>query len=162
MVRVIGRGSFTNALALKRFAQHVRERQENCRYVLDLRRCDSMDSTFMGVLAGLSLDRIEDGRPRVIVLNANEHCRRLMRNLGLTQLLELRDGPPPRTKSQECEEITGDEAASSASKAEQILLTLQAHKDLIKVDEENEVRFQAVIEYLEKSLADEDKRGNGN
>ncbi len=161
VVRVVGRGSFSNAMALKRFAQHVREKQENCRYALDLRRCDSMDSTFMGVLAGLSLDRLEGGKPRVIIVNANEHCQRLLRNLGLSQIIEIREEKLPTSGEESCEEISGDEA-TPPSKAEQILLTLQAHKDLVKVDEENEVRFQAVIEYLEKSLAEESRSGNGN
>lgn len=161
VVRVVGRGSFSNAMALKRFAQHVREKQESCRYVLDLGRCDSMDSTFMGVVAGLSLDRLEDGTPRVIVFNANEHCRRLLRNLGLTHLLEMRDGKLPPKANHRYEELAC-QTPGMADKVDQILLTLQAHRDLVKVDEENEVRFQAVIEYLEKSLDHESKARNGN
>ncbi|MCC5874822.1 MAG: hypothetical protein JJU11_01260, partial [Candidatus Sumerlaeia bacterium] len=47
------------------------------------------------------------------------------------------------------------------SQLEQLQMTLKAHRELIKLDEQNELRFQAVIEYLEKSLEEEQEKEKG-
>ena len=53
-IKLIGRGDFTNSVE---FTMLVRElRQKALRYlVLDLSECTLLDSTFLGVLAGLGL-----------------------------------------------------------------------------------------------------------
>lgn len=153
LVRAIGRGTFANSMALKRFATHVRQRSPNLKFILDLKSCDSMDSTFMGVIAGIAIGHLQNKMPKVIVVNANDHCKKLLKNLGLAQLLDIRSGTI--AEADRAEGRLAPAAEDSTSRLDQIVLTLEAHKDLVKVDEENEVRFQAVIEYLEKSLETE-------
>ncbi len=160
VVRVIGRANFVNSMPLKKFSQKVAEWPKPIKYIIDLGQCETMDSTFMGVIAGICISQSSKGAGKVIVVNANEHCQRLLKNLGLTHLLEMRlcaveDIPGIEEKLKPCN-------VGAISKLDQICLTLQAHKNLVEVDQENHVKFQAVIEYLEKSLDEEKVSNNSN
>lgn len=149
LVRVVGRGNFGNSMALKRFAAQLHAQGKPGSLIVDLSACDSMDSTFMGVLAGICITQMQS-RAKAIVLNANDHCRRLLKNLGLTHLVDMRAGQI--AQAERAEASLAPARPVEASRLEQICLTLQAHKELVRLDEQNEIRFQAVIEYLEKSL----------
>ena len=156
LARVIGRGNFSNSEPLKRFANHVVKRAAHQKFIVDLHECESMDSTFMGVLAGICIsERDKENGSEVILVNVNDHCHRLLKNLGLMNLLEIRSNGSDDISRAEGELKPAE--GRSLDKLEQICLTLAAHKNLIKVDEKNEVRFQAVIEYLEKDLAKNQK-----
>jgi anti-anti-sigma factor len=153
IVRVIGRGNFSNSMALKNFATLCYQRQPKAQLVIDLQQCDAMDSTFMGVVAGIAIANTRKGAPKIVVTNASDHCRRLLRNLGLASLLDFRAVEDPH--ADQINAALAPATPVAPSRLEQICLTLQAHKELVAIDEQNGVRFQAVIEYLEKSLAEE-------
>ena len=63
-IRVTGRGSFKVSATLKQFIAEITSKQPVSAVVLDLSECIGMDSTFMGVLAGLSmrLQKVAEGR----------------------------------------------------------------------------------------------------
>ncbi len=158
LIKVLGKGNFSNSLPLKRFVSHVFSMNSHPRFILDMVECEMMDSTFMGVLAGTCIQQTRNGGGKVIVVNANAHCQRLLKTLGLTHLLEMQTGTPEEL--QRGEEELKPILESKADKVDQICLTLRAHKDLAAVDPENKIRFQNVIEYLEKSLQEEKKEGD--
>lgn len=153
VVRVVGRGNFANSMPLKSFTDHLHKEGRPQEFILDLSQCETLDSTFMGTVACISLNQSRGGRRKAIVLNASEHVRRLLKTLGLTALVEMRDSSPVDTQHIQKADGTWSHAdGQDLSRLEQIVHTLEAHKTLVKIDEENEVRFQSVIHYLEQSL----------
>jgi len=160
IVRVVGRGNFMNSVSLKKFADHLAARGKPARFVLDLAQCETMDSTFMGILASVSIAQERGGRERVTVANPNEHVMKLLKTLGLMRLLDVRE--PGRDTVAElmdrARETMAPVDASEVSHSEQISHTLSAHKALVPLNDGNEERFQSVIHYLEKSL--EGERGD--
>lgn len=157
LVRVFGRGCFANSSSLKQFSAHVQKCFGQPKFIVDLHHCDSMDSTFMGVLAHIAVHQLRSRGPRTVVVNASDHCQRLLKNLGIGSIIDLRSGSIEEVEK--AEDHLRPAEPNTVSRAEQICLTLQAHKELVNLDSGNEVRFQAVIEYLEKSL-EEEKKGN--
>lgn len=155
VVRVIGRGCIANSRALKEFGNHVQASRKGLKFIVDLCRCDAMDSTFLGVMAGIAIAQTRAGAARMIVVNSSDHCLSLMKKLGLANgnLVDLRTGPLREIQRAESSFVPAE--STHASREDQICLTLQAHKQLVDLDEQNEVRFEAVIEYLEKSLREE-------
>ena len=153
VVRVLARGNFNNSMPLKRFAQHVQAEGKVQRFVVDLQFCESMDSTFMGVLAGIAITMYQKQKSKLVIFGASDHCKRLLKNLGLLPLVELQDGRMAEVERSEANLQTAE--APTGSRLDQIYLTLNAHKELCRIDSQNEMRFQAVIEYLEKSLKEE-------
>lgn len=152
VVRVRGRGTFQNSVPLKRFADLLQSQQRPKRFIVDLGECETLDSTFMGVLASISLAQTKANRQRVLVAHANDHVKKLLKTLGLTHLLDLHEGDNANKAIQKAESEMKPADASPITRLDQLLHTLEAHKTLVKLDDENELRFQSVIHYLEQSL----------
>jgi anti-anti-sigma factor len=157
VVRVLGRGNFSNSMPFKRFAAQVNSSPILDQFIVDLQFCESMDSTFMGVLAGAAIALHQQKQVKLIIFQTSDHCKRLLKNLGLLPLVDLRTGQ--LSAIERCEKQLAPAEGEECSRVDQILLTLQAHKELVRIDATNEVRFQAVIEYLEKSLEEEGGKG---
>lgn len=158
VVRVLGRGNFSNSLAFKNFTIHLGRKHPDFDMVVDMSHCESMDSTFMGVLAGIAINARREKRPPLTLINTSDHCTRLLKNLGVLPLLELRGDHNDISRAEEQLQPTHP---GKASQLEQLRMTLKAHRELVKLDEQNELRFQAVIEYLEKSLEEEKEKEQG-
>ena len=88
-VRVEGNGSSTNSTALRDFAKEMIHRDAR-EFIVDLRNCPVMDSTFMGTLAGISLWLRELGEGCLSVVNLNERNAESLCSLGLDQLFNVR------------------------------------------------------------------------
>lgn len=145
LVRVQGRASFTNSGSLKDFFTEM-IRQGKTRFVLDFQQCASMDSTFLGVLAGAALDLRKAVPTGTLVLcRLGQRNLELVRNLGLHRLAAVVTGEDLAELQRE-----GGEALSGPklSENEAAKLVLRAHLDLVEADEANRSKFQDVISLL--------------
>jgi anti-sigma B factor antagonist len=143
-VRVQGKGSSTNSTALRDFAKEMIHRGAR-EFIVDLRNCTVMDSTFMGTLAGISLWLREMGEGSLSVVNPNERNAESLCSLGLDQLFNVRVSTMKR----------GGQALTIPLKEDRIARAqtmLQAHEALIKTAPENLPKFKDVIQYLEEKL----------
>ncbi len=106
-----------------------------------------MDSTFLGVLSGLSQRMTEGERPGTLgLLKPNQRILELLDNLGigsLFPLVELVDSPLEDLKP-----------VDSAPASKEILnrTMLDAHRTLTKIYAGNIPKFKDVIRYLEEDL----------
>ena len=141
-VKVDGRGTFENCHGLKEFSR-IMIAKGHAEFVLDLEKCELMDSTFMGTLAALAFNLRDNKSGRLRVVRANARNFSLLESLGLDHLFTVEPDPsdpaPPTLKK------TGSAAQDSEETRLQIL---QAHEALVEADPRNAVRFQDVIEYL--------------
>ena len=163
VIRLVGRCSFQNSAYLQKAAEVCERELGPCSFVLDLDRCESMDSTFLGVLAGIALRQRQVGQSNLIAVNVSPRLRRSMSLLGLTHVLDLRDRQPDGQAVQQVE--VGESDRIAMSRAEQVAHMIQAHHRLIELDSGNEIRFDDVMKYLEESLSRareiEQKQDNG-
>src|SRR5882724_13443483 len=92
VVRIDGRASFQNSASVRDFIDEM-VRQGKTRFVLDFQNCASMDSTFLGVLAGAALSLRKLNPPGSMVLaRVGPRNLELIRNLGLHRLLTVDAG----------------------------------------------------------------------
>src|SRR5215471_13634171 len=155
-VRVNGRGTFQNAHVLREFGLESIGR--GCRTVLlDLSGCLSMDSTFLGVLAGFGLKLRELGREDALHLfNAGNRTFEACQTLGLDRVARLECGtpgaglqtPPPSDFRRLDAEPSGGAKDKSATAA----VMLEAHEDLCTCDERNEAQFKDVKKFLQQEI----------
>jgi anti-anti-sigma regulatory factor len=157
-VRVNGRGTFQNAQVLRQFGLEAIGR--GCRAIaLDLSGCLSMDSTFLGVLAGFGLKLRELGREDALHLfNAGNRTLEACQTLGLDRLARLDCGPPEPASlappASDFHKLDCDPAPDKTrDKSATAALMLEAHEDLCTCDEGNEARFQDVKSYLREEIA---------
>ena len=162
-VRVVGRGTFQNAQSLRQFGQKVIE--EGCPAIsLDLSSCKAMDSTFLGVLAGLGLKLRGLGREDGLHLfNTGGHTLESCQTLGLDRLARLEAGPPDFDDVQTppacefCKLADSDPFGGSKrkDKTETASVMLEAHEDLCRCDGRNEAKFTDVKKLLRNGLEEE-------
>ncbi|WP_404421183.1 STAS domain-containing protein [Nibricoccus sp. IMCC34717] len=143
-VRVEGRASFANSASLHDFIAEC-IKQGKLRFVIDFRECASMDSTFLGVLAGAGLQLRKKQPPGSFVLTGlSQRNLELVRNLGLNRICTV-DGNA-------CVDVAGAGKALpqpvKASEVDQAKHVLAAHENLVAADETNRERFQDVLSFL--------------
>jgi anti-sigma B factor antagonist len=147
-IKVEGKGSFLNSSGLKDFSREMVNRGHR-EFVVDLKHCPVMDSTFMGTMAGMALRLREIGQGHVHVTNLNERNGDLLRNLGLDQLfamdlcaVRIDDSLPQRPL----------ESRGEPARAETAQTMLDAHEALVEADPENLTKFKDCLEYLKEDL----------
>jgi anti-sigma B factor antagonist len=144
LVRIEGRASFQNSACLHDFVDEML-RQGKTRFVIDFQRCTSMDSTFLGVLAGAALILRKKNPPGSLVLaRIGPRNLELVRNLGLHRLLTVDDGDMPMASATPATAL----ACPDRGELENARLVLEAHENLVSVDENNRGKFQDVLAFL--------------
>jgi anti-anti-sigma factor len=161
-VRVQGRGSFKVSTALKDFASAAIESGAT-QMVLDMNQCVGMDSTFMGVLAGLAFRLKDKPNSRIIMVNLSLRTRGLLATLGLDQVIEpYMAGVIPEHLKGRLPEGTEhaltslDTTTDSTHQTTQTML--EAHENLVQLSPENLPKFKDVLTFLREDLK---KAGQG-
>ncbi|MBI5422773.1 MAG: STAS domain-containing protein [Opitutae bacterium] len=145
LVRIDGRAAFTNSGCLKDFFNEM-VKQGKTRFALDFQACTSMDSTFLGVLAGAALQMRKLNPPGSLTLvRVGERNLELIRNLGLHRLATVDSGAAnlsfDGSTSQALTEAKKNEIESAK-------LVLEAHENLVSADSANAAKFQDVLAFL--------------
>jgi anti-sigma B factor antagonist len=142
-VKIAGRACFQNSACLREFfTEMIKDGRR--RFVVDFGGCASMDSTFLGVLAGTALElRRLDPPGSVVLCNIGARNLELVRNLGLHRIMTI-------DSNGECPSGVKPEALHQdrVGETESAKLVLKAHEDLVKAVPENKEKFQDVLEFL--------------
>ncbi|HTO04143.1 MAG TPA: STAS domain-containing protein [Opitutus sp.] len=149
VVRISGRACFQNSVCLRDFVTEML-RQDKTRFVFDFLHCTSMDSTFLGVLAGIALElRKRPGNGSLVLARLGPRNLELVRNLGLHRLLTVDSGDFQMSFRK------GEQALECLDQTEldQARLVLEAHENLVSADEANRSKFQDVLAFLKNKVA---------
>ena len=148
IVRIDGRACFQNSACLRDFIGELL-RQGKTRFVLDFQNCASMDSTFLGVLAGAALELKKATPPGSLVLaRVGQRNLELIRNLGLHRLLIV-DAGESTLSFDKCNTAL---QCANRTELENARLVLEAHENLVSVDEANRTKFQDVLAFLKNRV----------
>ncbi len=148
IVRIDGRACFQNSACLRDFITEMLK-QGKRRFVLDFQVCASMDSTFLGVLAGAALELRKLNPPGSLVLvRVGPRNHELIRNLGLHRLLTIDTGDVG-TAFDKCDTALH---CTNRTELDNARLVLEAHENLVSVDETNRAKFQDVLAFLKNRV----------
>lgn len=149
VVRIDGRASFQNSACLRDFISEML-RQGKTRLVIDFMHCASMDSTFLGVLAGAALELKKIGPGGSLILSrVGQRNLELIRNLGLHRLLTVDAGDFPMAFGKGGAPL----ACPNRTELDNARLVLEAHENLVTADEGNRAKFQDVMAFLKNRVA---------
>lgn len=141
--------------AVKQCAEHCLQQGERC-VVIDLHLCSGMDSTFMGMLAGLSMRLTKQtGGGRLEIAGASQKNVASLEDLGLNALMEINPGSAAWLAA--VESIRGHLqpwTGASLNARERSQEVLEAHKILSATNEDNAGKFENVVQLLEKELGE--------
>ena len=142
-IRVEGKGTFGNSPCLRDFAVKMIE-EDRRDFVIDLSHCPSMDSTFMGILAGIAMRLTEVGGGNLWVINMNERNADLLDGLGISALFSDAPVPLPGASPAPVETVQADKATTRE-------VMREAHEACVKVNPANAEKFRDVLEHLADS-----------
>jgi anti-sigma B factor antagonist len=149
-IKITGRASFHCSVAFKTLILTLWQKGYT-RFVLDLTNCQLMDSTFLGVLAGLGLKFSQPGdesaRVLIELLNPSERISDLLENLGVGHLFKVINCAPVAT-----EKLGEISAATPQDRTEVSRTCLEAHNILMDINPNNIPKFKDVTRFLEEDL----------
>jgi anti-anti-sigma regulatory factor len=147
-IKVPGRANYASSIDLKNLVGELRQRGFS-EFILDLRECMTMDSTFLGVLAGLVLrnGHPEPESPAIELLNPNSRVLDLIENLGVLSMFRVKNEDAPSTL---IFEPTNDHPAPT--KEEVTRNCLEAHRTLMKINPANVPKFKEVTQFMAEDL----------
>lgn len=145
VIRIDGRASFQNSGCIHDFFNE-RIKNGKTRFVIDFEKCASMDSTFLGVIAGAGLQLRKLQPPGSLVLaHIGPRNLELVRNLGLHRLVTVDTGDAGIPASQDAKALPCEPPRGELESAR---LVLEAHENLVTTDEANRSKFQDVLSFL--------------
>ena len=151
-VKVRGRVSYLNAMPLSHFFDYMLKQGKRY-FSIDFEDCLVVDSTFLGILAGLAIE-LRQREPRGIcrVFHLSPRNLDLMRHVGLHKMLEIEEVVPGQSLSGKS---VGQGLVTSGDVPKSHLREVirSAHENLIRVDEQNKKRFQDVVSFLKNQSA---------
>ena len=163
-VKIAGRACFNSSVDFKKLINGLS--QKGCsRFVLDLTDCPVMDSTFLGVLAGLGwkFDATPNGdpHPTIELLNPKPRIIDLLDNLGVSHLFKVLNRQ--ETTNGRMEPVAP--ASACADRKEVSRTCLEAHQTLMDINPANVPKFKDVAKFLAedlKKMEEGEKGENGN
>jgi anti-sigma B factor antagonist len=149
-VRVQGRGTHQNSHLLKQYMLSCLEEHHRL-FQIDLCLCNYMDSTFLGMLAGLGIRVKDRSLPQIQLSNVNERIRSMLEGLGIDHLFSI---STESETQKNLTHLTGEDLTKDAKSREM----LEAHEKLVSISSHNEAKFRDVLVLLrEKTKRSETK-----
>lgn len=153
-IKIAGRANFTASIDFKQLVNELQQKGFTC-YVLDLSECMLMDSTFLGVLAGLALKMREpkcgkNGHDSQIgLLNANGRNLESLENLGVLPMFKILNGTDRLPAELTAQNHT---PGATPTREEVTRNCLEAHRTLMEVCPTNIPKFKEVAQFLAEDL----------
>ncbi|MFA6714322.1 MAG: STAS domain-containing protein [Victivallales bacterium] len=111
--------------------------------MIDLREAEYLDSTILGLLAKIANFMIKKFQKKALILSVNENINYLLENIGLSDVFTLvKDGDTPESLKNLPE--------TDRNGWKEALTILDAHRQLVNMNEKNRAAFKDVVELLEK------------
>jgi anti-anti-sigma factor len=141
-VKIVGRANFNSSIDFRTLIGELRQKGYSY-FVLELSECALMDSTFLGVLAGLGT-RKGQGEQTIELLNPNARITELLENLGILSLFKVSHGNDALPADAKLEARNPDEHG----KLETTEACIEAHRTLMEVNPANIPKFKDVTQFL--------------
>ena len=147
-IRPEGRGTFLESPTIKALVENsIATGVSN--FVIDLEVCYGMDSTFMGMLAGLGIGFRDNKKKKggISIVGTTKKTRSSLRELGLQYLMSIEpaDGPWVGKIDEIREDLVLLDRKNDVDKESHIL---ESHEDLCIANEKNLNRFKTILDIL--------------
>lgn len=129
---------------------------ESALVVVDMAVCRTMDSSFMGTLAGLGRNAGKNGQPVLVLINLEPAPAALLKGLGIDRLLTIYPRGDLPTGLGDLSYLVASLqpiVATPGTEHDLAALMYDAHETLARVSPENLQRFKDVLAFLREDLA---------
>ncbi len=128
---------------LKEFVtNHLQDSQNLIEVYVEMKDCTYMDSTFIGVIAGINKQLKKKYNKKIHLQNVQKSCMDLFDAMSLSDLLDFLNEP---VEFPEHEEIREGEILTSREDI------IEAHENLIELSDDNKRKFSLLTQILSES-----------
>lgn len=154
VIRVEGRGSFKISPPMKQFIHQVIDTHSAERILIDMSDCSGMDSTFMGVLAGIACFIKSKPNFQFKLINLSDKNQKLLITLGVDRVVDysLSVSGEEQALLQQQTRDTQTLESDLTDKLDAAKTTLAAHETLVDINPENYDKFKSVLEFLKSDV----------
>ena len=154
IIRVEGRGSFKISPPMKQFIHQVIDKELAQKILIEMSCCTGMDSTFMGLMAGIACFLKSKPSIQFELINLSEKNKKLLSALGVDRVVNY---SMSMTDEQQAllDYLQGSEQfleSDLSNKLEAAKTTLEAHETLVNINPDNLVKFKSVLEFLQDDV----------
>ncbi|SNY51387.1 anti-anti-sigma factor [Arsukibacterium tuosuense] len=155
--KLCGELRYTNATGMDDLIERLFSTRIECaQVVIDLNQATFIDSTYVGLLAGLARYCQQQQLPKPTLFSTQSEINELLFGLCLDQAFQIIQQPttvpPDNLPGGTLPENTTDIATQSYSEQQQGRMILRAHEALIALNDKNKAEFQPVVNLLKQQL----------
>ncbi|HQC52360.1 MAG TPA: STAS domain-containing protein [Lentisphaeria bacterium] len=143
LFQVIGRGTYKICPSFRKCCEDLLAAKDATGVTIDLSRCESMDSTFMGIMVMLGIKM--RGKIPLLVVNAKPVHRTLLDGIGVSRVWRFVDEP---VTDMNWHNLAQASAGAIKDMTNLAPIILEAHQALIDLDPANLPKFKDVVELL--------------
>jgi len=144
VLRYLGDVRYTLCMALDQYLEKLLQRPGLRGFVVDLTAAEGVDSTNLGLLARLARAMQKAGLPRVTLISTQPDINELLTAVGFDDVFDIvQTVAMPLDQMAEIPEASGDTPGR---------LLLEAHRELMNLNQANRARFQDVVQAFEREL----------
>lgn len=156
-IRINGRGDVFLAPSVKKFTDKILGQKQStnrnpAKFVIDMEDCTGMDSTFMGMMAGLAIKLQGVSNSCLQLCGVNSQNQESLEELGIASLVEI--NPTASEWCDSCDKVRSELrnwSPDGQAKPDPKLI-LDTHKTLGSLNDQNKKAFSDVIETFEDQL----------
>ncbi len=154
-IKVNGRATFQCTENLKDFCNSMLEKKD-ISISLEMENCTGMDSTFMGMMAKISLQARKQNSV-ITINNINEDNKKNIFSLGLKNMFNFASSDEQSNDWEDIESQNDNQVTQRQN-------IIDAHQTLIDVNEDNRKEFQDIVNFLnlEKEMDEGNNEGTSN
>ncbi|NOZ23736.1 MAG: STAS domain-containing protein [Planctomycetes bacterium] len=146
-VKVTGLGTMNNCMSLLELCVSLLDAGYK-EVAFDLAKCDGMDSTFLGVIAGIATHGPDRKGPKVTVVNCGKECLSSLEIVGLTKFVNLKS-EPVQTPDVEMFRLEEEDVPDM----DRVGFIREAHEQLLLIDKHNRDLFGPLLRMLGDELS---------
>ena len=154
VIRMEGRGSFKISPPMKQFIHQVINTESADQILIEMSNCSGMDSTFMGVVAGIACYIKSKAAFSFKLINLSEKNRKLLVTLGVDRVVDfsLSASEEEQGLLNRLNDSSQILEADLSNKLDTAKTTLEAHQSLVDINPDNLSKFKSILEYLQDDV----------
>jgi len=145
-IRLEGNVRYTESVPFDNFIARLFDRERPSRVLIDLTAATLIDSTTLGLLAKIAKRLMNLRNETATIFSTNDDINTLLESIGFDDvfnMVEDEKAPPGQMR-----EVAG----APADRPAQGRTMLEAHRELMELNEKNRDAFRNVVDMLEKDL----------
>lgn len=147
VLKLVGDVRLTLCASLDDFIERMFSNPKFSSVLIDLTETDGADSTTLGVLAKLSIRAQQQFHFQPVIFSTNPDITRIMESMGFTEIFDIQNKAPGDIDD------LGELPLKNETEDEMRRKIIDAHRVLMNLSAENELRFTELINTLESSHA---------